>query len=155
MVAPRRSHRGSEKQPLRCTHHGGELQGPHEARANSLDRRRARSFASACACDPMKLCELDAAALQVSAMARASRRLFFASAMRPSWCRVQSSQRHPGVSPAYATDEQSLVRYWYELTDGSWGQFTRTQIPHQYAKDLLPQNFQHLVCMQKVTGAME
>ena len=75
--------------------------------------------------------------------------------MRPSWCRIQSSQRHPGVSPAHATDEQSLVRYWYELTDGFWGQFTLTQIPHQYAKDLLPQNFQHLVCMQNFTGAME
>ena len=34
---------------------------------------------------------------------------------------------------------RSLARYWYELTDGFWGQFLLTQFPHQYAKDLLPQ----------------
>ena len=39
-------------------------------------------------------------------------------------------------------------RYWYELVDGYWGQFTLTQLPHQYASDLLPKAFQHLVSMQ-------
>ena len=37
----------------------------HQARANSLDRRRVRSLASACACDPLKLCERVAEALQL------------------------------------------------------------------------------------------
>ena len=46
-------------------------------------------------------------------------------------------------------------RYWYELTDGFWGQFALTQLPHQYAKELLPQDFQHLVCMQNFSGALE
>ena len=30
-----------------------------------------------------------------------------------------------------------------------------TQFPHQYAKDLLPQQFQHLVTMQNFAGALE
>ena len=30
-------------------------------------------------------------------------------------------------------------RYWYELTDGYWGQMVLTQIPHLRAKDILPQ----------------
>ena len=45
-------------------------------------------------------------------------------------------------------------RYWYELTDGYWGQFVLTQIPHLQAKDLLPQK-KCLVCMQHFFGMME
>ena len=48
-----------------------------------------------------------------------------------------------------------LARYWYELTDGFWGQFLLTQFPHQYAKELLPRQYQHLVSMQNFAGAME
>ena len=29
-------------------------------------------------------------------------------------------------------------RYWYELTDGYWGQMVLSQIPHLHAKDILP-----------------
>ena len=29
-------------------------------------------------------------------------------------------------------------RYWYELTDGFWGQFRLTQLPHAHVVDLLP-----------------
>ena len=85
-MAPGRSHRGSEKKPLRCTRHGGESQCRSFKVALSLARNLTRSRTSARDCDPVRLCELDAAALQFSAMARASRRLFCASAMRPPWC---------------------------------------------------------------------
>ena len=30
-------------------------------------------------------------------------------------------------------------RYWYELTDGYWGQYVLTQIPHLRPEDILPQ----------------
>jgi len=50
---------------------------------------------------------------------------------------------------------RSLDRYWYELTDGFWGQFLLTQFPHQYAKDLFPREYQHLETMQKFAGALE
>ena len=46
-------------------------------------------------------------------------------------------------------------RYWYELTDGFWGQFMLTQIPHLYARDLLPREYKHLVTMQNFVGMME
>ncbi len=38
-------------------------------------------------------------------------------------------------------DQATLVvacRYWYELTDGFWGQFSLTQLPHQHPKDSHP-----------------
>ena len=35
-------------------------------------------------------------------------------------------------------------RYWYELTDGFWGQFVLTQIPHQSASELLPRDDRYL-----------
>ena len=46
-------------------------------------------------------------------------------------------------------------RYWYELTDGFWGQFAVTQIPHMLAKHLLPQRVKHLVSMQNFVGVLE
>jgi hypothetical protein len=46
-------------------------------------------------------------------------------------------------------------RYWYELTDGYWGQMTLTQIPHLYAKDLLPQHVRYLDTMQNFAGMLE
>ena len=52
-------------------------------------------------------------------------------------------------------DRLSVARYWYELTDGFWGQFLLTQFPHQYAKELLPREYQHLETMQHFAGALE
>ena len=46
-------------------------------------------------------------------------------------------------------------RYWYELTDGFWGQLVLTQIPHMYAKDLLPLEHGHLRSMQNFAGMLE
>ena len=45
-------------------------------------------------------------------------------------------------------------RYWYELSDGFWGQFVLTQIPHINAADLLPQG-KYLECMQNFFGVLE
>ena len=46
--------------------------------------------------------------------------------------------------------------YWYELTDGFWGQLVLTQIPHLYAEDLLPkQESRHLDCMKHFVGMLE
>ena len=45
-------------------------------------------------------------------------------------------------------------RYWYELTDGYWGQFMLLQIPHQYPQDLLPVG-RHLSSMQNFAGMLE
>jgi len=45
-------------------------------------------------------------------------------------------------------------RYWYELTDGYWGQFVLTQIPHRYPRDLLPVG-RHLTSMQNFAGMLE
>ena len=46
-------------------------------------------------------------------------------------------------------------RYWYELTDGYWGQFCVTQIPHFYARCLLPQSYKHLDSMRNFVGMLE
>ena len=46
-------------------------------------------------------------------------------------------------------------RYWYELTDGFWGQMVLSQIPHLHAKDILPKDCQHLVCMENFAGMLE
>ena len=46
-------------------------------------------------------------------------------------------------------------RYWYELTDGYWGQLVLTQIPHLHAEDLLPKGPRHLHCMQNFVGMLE
>ena len=46
-------------------------------------------------------------------------------------------------------------RYWYELTDGFWGQFSITQLPHLQAQDLLPDTWQHLLSMRNFCGMLE
>ena len=46
-------------------------------------------------------------------------------------------------------------RYWYELTDGFWGQFVLTQIPHQSARELLPRQDQYLATMQNFAGMID
>lgn len=46
-------------------------------------------------------------------------------------------------------------RYWYELTDGYWGQMVLTQIPHSEAKQILPTYKRHLSSMQHFVGMIE
>ena len=46
-------------------------------------------------------------------------------------------------------------RYWYELTDGYWGQFMVTQIPHQRPEDILPRSGRHLDTMVNFAGMLE
>ena len=46
-------------------------------------------------------------------------------------------------------------RFWYELTDGYWGQFSLVNFPHMYARDLLPKAFHHIVSMQNFAGMLE
>ena len=45
-------------------------------------------------------------------------------------------------------------RYWYELSDGFWGQFVITQIPHANVSDILPKK-KCLDCMQNFFGMLE
>ena len=44
----------------------------------------------------------------------------------------------------YTNTPVVACRYWYELTDGFWGQFTITNLLHLQASDLLPLEFQRL-----------
>ena len=46
-------------------------------------------------------------------------------------------------------------RYWFELTDGFWGQYSLTNLPHVSALQLLPFRFKHLVSMQNFVGMIE
>ena len=46
-------------------------------------------------------------------------------------------------------------RYWYELTDGYWGQFGITQLPHNNPRQLLPQGYKHLEHMRNFVGLIE
>ena len=46
-------------------------------------------------------------------------------------------------------------RYWYELTDGYWGQFNITQIPHLDPADIIPKNWRHLESMENFCGILE
>ncbi len=46
-------------------------------------------------------------------------------------------------------------RYWYELTDGFWGQFVLTPIPHQSASELLPRDHRYLQTMQNFAGMID
>ena len=39
-------------------------------------------------------------------------------------------------------------RYWYELTDGFWGQFSIVNLPHPEARSLLPCESRYLESMQ-------
>ena len=51
-----------------------------------------------------------------------------------------------------AATEVVACRYWFELTDGYWGQFSLTQLPHMDPKYLLPGDLQHLESMQNFVG---
>ena len=46
-------------------------------------------------------------------------------------------------------------RYWFEVTDGFWGQFSLTQIPHLRPQDLLPSGWQHLESMKSFVGVLQ
>ena len=46
-------------------------------------------------------------------------------------------------------------RYWYELTDGFWGQLVLTQIPHATPEHLIPCQVQHLKSMENFAGMIE
>ena len=46
-------------------------------------------------------------------------------------------------------------RYWYELTDGFWGQFSITNLPHGHASHLLPRGMQCLESMQNFVGMLQ
>ena len=46
-------------------------------------------------------------------------------------------------------------RYWYELTDGYWGQMVLTQIPHRDPSCILPNVTRHITCMENFVGAIE
>ena len=46
-------------------------------------------------------------------------------------------------------------RFWYELTDGFWGQFSIVNLPHLDAQHLLPKEYQHLKSMQNFAGMLE
>ena len=51
--------------------------------------------------------------------------------------------------------EVVACRYWYELTDGYWGQFSLTQLPHMDPAYLLPGDVKHLVSMQHFVGIIQ
>ena len=65
--------------------------------------------------------------------------------------------RYRGGRHQQTTTKTQVVacRFWYELTDGYWGQFCLTHIPHQHPEDLLPKATQHLKCMQNFSGMLE
>ena len=70
---------------------------------------------------------------------------------------VEQAIRHRGGrhQQTHFRTEVVACRYWYELTDGFWGQFSLTQLPHQTASDLLPDaSVPHLQCMQNFVGAL-
>ena len=65
------------------------------------------------------------------------------------WHRARDYDREHGgytfrgiTQHMYSATLVVACRYWYELTDGFWGQFSVTQIPHKYPKHLLPIAFQ-------------
>lgn len=47
----------------------------------------------------------------------------------------------------YGLTKVVACRYWYELTDGLWGQLTITQVPHLRIQDILPREWRHLESM--------
>ena len=65
--------------------------------------------------------------------------------------------RERGVRATWGEPKTLVVacRYWYELTDGFWGQFVLTQIPQLCADDILPKEYQHLDCMKNWAGMLE
>ena len=44
--------------------------------------------------------------------------------------------------------------YWYELTDGFWGQFGVTQLPHRHPREILPTG-RHLESQLNFAGILE
>ena len=42
------------------------------------------------------------------------------------------------IGQRYSKTMVCACRYWHELTDGFWGQFVSTQIPHSNSADILP-----------------
>ena len=47
-------------------------------------------------------------------------------------------------------------RYWYELTDGFWGQFVLTQIPHKAPQGILPRaETRYLESMRNFAGMLQ
>ena len=73
------------------------------------------------------------------------------------WDTATGRMVHRGGKHNQSNEKTQVVacRYWYELTDGFWGQFALTQLPHRYAKDLLPQSCKHLDSMQNFVGMIE
>ncbi len=55
----------------------------------------------------------------------------------------------------YEPTQVVACRYWYELTDGYWGQHSLTVLPHVYAAQLLPRMFKHLESMKNFVGMIE
>jgi len=45
--------------------------------------------------------------------------------------------------------------FWYELTDGYWGQFALMMLPHCTPEDILPREYPHLESMANFVGAIE
>jgi len=65
--------------------------------------------------------------------------------------RYRGGQHNQGQSKTQVV----ACRYWYELTDGFWGQFSITNLPHGQASHLLPRSLQHLKSMQNFVGMLE
>jgi hypothetical protein len=55
----------------------------------------------------------------------------------------------------YSATQVVACRYWFELTDGYWGQYTLTTLPHVHPKQLLPDKAKHLASMQNFVGMIE
>ena len=64
-------------------------------------------------------------------------------------------QRKGRNQQRYTNTMVVACRYWFELTDGYWGQFTLTQLPHLQPQQILPSNFKHLDSMQNCVGMIE
>ena len=75
-------------------------------------------------------------------------------------CREHDDQtgalKYRGGKHQQATTKTQVVAclFSYELTDGYWGQFCVTHLPHQQAEDLLPGGVQQLECMQNFASML-
>ena len=63
--------------------------------------------------------------------------------------------RSMGQGHSHKKTQVVACRYWYELTDGYWGQLSITQLPHLRASDLLPYETHHLNAMKNFVGMIE
>ena len=64
----------------------------------------------------------------------------------------------PAFRGGGAHRQETLVvacRYWYELTDGYWGQLLLTQIPHASVASLRPRHVRYIDPMENFAGALE